>query len=275
MKRLLAGYFIALFLPLEDAKNLYNRIMNELKKLRSCYVEDVLKEYPNDDLDLAWMFLMDGCATLAFIFCFAEGMDNKTLQILNINKDDVAFAQQDIFLLENQLPLPLFELLINSVNKEQDKKIIRDSINKFISSREIFLPPQPSATKSRKEPSPPSATESGKKPPCHLLDLLREQILDGIILNETNYDMWSQIIEMHIAKREKLSFISGNTQLPTEKDEGYERWYTDNQKVKKWLLMSMSPEIMKRYIRLPTARIFGELYQKPFMMERMNYKSSL
>ncbi|KAF2299457.1 hypothetical protein GH714_032010 [Hevea brasiliensis] len=123
------------------------KIMNELKKLRSCYVEDVLKEYPNDDLDLAWMFLMDGCETLAFMFCFAEGMDNKTLQILNINKDDVAFAQQDIFLLENQLPLPLFELLINSVNKEQDKKIIRDSINKFISSRKIFLPPPPSATK--------------------------------------------------------------------------------------------------------------------------------
>ncbi|KAH0781748.1 hypothetical protein KY290_001346 [Solanum tuberosum] len=76
----------------------------------------------------------------------------------------------------------------------------------------------------------------------------------GIILNETNYDTWSQIIEMHIAEKEKLSFVCGSTQPPTEKDEGYEKWYTDNQKVKRWLLMSMSPKIMKRYICLPTAQ---------------------
>ncbi|KAK3012380.1 hypothetical protein RJ639_012737 [Escallonia herrerae] len=31
----------------------------------------------------------------------------------------------------------------------------------------------------------------------------------GIILNDTNYDLWSQIMEMHIAKKEKLSFIRG------------------------------------------------------------------
>ncbi|KAB5521528.1 hypothetical protein DKX38_025847 [Salix brachista] len=74
----------------------------------------------------------------------------------------------------------------------------------------------------------------------------------GILLNETNYDMWSQIIEMHIAEKEKLSFIR-DTKTPTEKEEGYEKWYADNQKVKRWLLMSMSPEIMKRYLRLPTA----------------------
>ncbi|MCI41634.1 hypothetical protein A2U01_0062867, partial [Trifolium medium] len=69
----------------------------------------------------------------------------------------------------------------------------------------------------------------------------------GIILDETNYDMWSQIMEMHLAEKEKLSFVRGNTQPPTEKDDGYEKWYTDNQKVKRWLLMSMSPDIMKRY----------------------------
>ena len=63
----------------------------------------------------------------------------------------------------------------------------------------------------------------------------------GIVLHETNYDLWSQIMEMHIAEKEKLSFICGNSQSPTEKDDGYEKWYADNQKVKRWLLMSMSP----------------------------------
>jgi hypothetical protein len=31
-----------------------------------------------------------------------------------------------------------------------------------------------------------------------------------ILLNKTNYDMWSQIIEMHITKKEKVFFICGN-----------------------------------------------------------------
>ncbi|KAK3001020.1 hypothetical protein RJ639_020680 [Escallonia herrerae] len=86
----------------------------------------------------------------------------------------------------------------------------------------------------------------------------------GIILNDTNYDLWSQIMEMHIAEKEKLSFIQGNSQPPTKEDDLYEKWYADNQKVKRWLLMSMSPEIMKRYIRLPTARDIWKALSKAF-----------
>ncbi|KAK2980865.1 hypothetical protein RJ640_003092 [Escallonia rubra] len=86
----------------------------------------------------------------------------------------------------------------------------------------------------------------------------------GIILDDTNYDLWSQIMEMHIAEKEKLSFIRGNSQPPTKEDDLYEQWYADNQKVKRWLLMSMSPEIMKRYIRLPTARDIWKALSKAF-----------
>ncbi|KAJ0076638.1 hypothetical protein Patl1_35373 [Pistacia atlantica] len=76
----------------------------------------------------------------------------------------------------------------------------------------------------------------------------------GIILNETNYDVWSQIMEMHIAGREKLEYIMGKTLQPTETNASYAKWYAENQKVKGWLLTSMSPEIMKQYLRLRTAR---------------------
>ena len=86
----------------------------------------------------------------------------------------------------------------------------------------------------------------------------------GIELNETNYDLWSQMLEMQIAEKEKLSFIRGTFPPPKEKDEGYEKWYSDNQKVKRWLLMSMSPEIMKRYIRLPTTQDIWKALSKVF-----------
>ncbi|KAG8387202.1 hypothetical protein BUALT_Bualt03G0228700 [Buddleja alternifolia] len=86
----------------------------------------------------------------------------------------------------------------------------------------------------------------------------------GIILTESNYDVWSQLMEMHIAEREKLSYIHGKTKPPTEAEEGYKKWYAENQKVKRWLLMSMSPEIMKRYLRLPTAREIWNALSKAF-----------
>ena len=52
-----------------------------------------------------------------------------------------------------------------------------------------------------------------------------------IILTESNYDVWSQLMEMHIAEREKLSYIRGKTNLPKESEDGYEKWYAENQKV--------------------------------------------
>ena len=71
----------------------------------------------------------------------------------------------------------------------------------------------------------------------------------GIILTESNYDIWSQLMEMHIAEREKLSYIRGKTNPPKKSEHGYEKWYAENQKVKRWLLMSTNPEIMKCYLR--------------------------
>lgn len=69
---------------------------------------------------------------------------------------------------------------------------------------------------------------------------------------------------MHNVEKEKHTFFYGNTQPPTKKDEGYEKWYTDNQKAKRWLLMSMSLEIMKRYIHLPTARAIWKALSTTF-----------
>lgn len=57
---------------------------------------------------------------------------------------------------------------------------------------------------------------------------------------------------MHIAEREKISYIHGTTKPPAESRDGYEKWYTENLKVKRLLLMSMTPEIIKCYLRLST-----------------------
>ncbi|KAH9768480.1 Integrase catalytic domain-containing protein [Citrus sinensis] len=86
----------------------------------------------------------------------------------------------------------------------------------------------------------------------------------GIILTETNYDVWSQIMEMHLVEREKLSYIRSSTKPSEESSKEYEKWYSENQKVKRWLLISMSPEIMKRYLRIPTAYEIWDALSKAF-----------
>ena len=85
----------------------------------------------------------------------------------------------------------------------------------------------------------------------------------GIILMVSNYDVWSQIMEMHIVDREKLSSIH-NKMKPQESNDGYEKWYAKNQKVKKWLFMFMSPKIMKCYLRLLAASNIWSALSKAF-----------
>ncbi|RVX00688.1 hypothetical protein CK203_030295 [Vitis vinifera] len=69
---------------------------------------------------------------------------------------------------------------------------------------------------------------------------------------------------MHIAEREKLSYIQGKINPSKELEDGYEKWYAENQKVKRWLLMSMSPEIMKSYLCLPIAQEIWSALSKVF-----------
>ncbi|GAB2291436.1 hypothetical protein Dimus_025691 [Dionaea muscipula] len=57
---------------------------------------------------------------------------------------------------------------------------------------------------------------------------------------------------MHIVECDKLSYIRGTPPSPKPTDDGYDKWYSENQRVKRWLLMSMKPDIMKRYICLTT-----------------------
>ncbi|KAJ0099192.1 hypothetical protein Patl1_19961 [Pistacia atlantica] len=70
-------------------------------------------------------------------------------------------------------------------------------------------------------------------------------------------------MEMQIAGCEKLEYLMSKTS-PKVTDPSYAKWYAKNQKVKGWLLTSMSLEIMKRYLRLPIAREIWSALAKAF-----------
>ena len=144
-------------------EELYGIIEDNIKELREYYDEKVTQKY--SDEDLAWMLFVDGCATLHFIHSFVKGK----VKDVKIKNDQVAFVQQDLFLLENQLPYQLLNYLMKKIKEENSKMEdkLRKSIKKFIDEQSMLA----GETKS------PNAQKA-----IHLLDLLRKRLLglDGV-----------------------------------------------------------------------------------------------
>ncbi|KAH0781796.1 hypothetical protein KY290_001394 [Solanum tuberosum] len=86
----------------------------------------------------------------------------------------------------------------------------------------------------------------------------------SIVLDETNFSLWSQWMEMRIGARNKIGFLTGEKVKPTTNDSSYATWITDNNRVKSWLIDSMSPHLMQRFIRLATAKEIWEAIAKTF-----------
>jgi len=78
---------------------LYEEAEKKIRELKECFEEEVIKKY--DGEALSWMLFVDSCSILQFILCAV----NDKFKELNIKKDIVAFVQQDLFLLENQVLL--------------------------------------------------------------------------------------------------------------------------------------------------------------------------
>ena len=86
----------------------------------------------------------------------------------------------------------------------------------------------------------------------------------SVILNETNYTLWSQLMKMRIGARNKVGYLTGAVAKPALNDPNYDIWITENHRVKSWLIESMSPHLMQRFIRLVTAREIWEAVSKTF-----------
>ncbi|CAB4308348.1 unnamed protein product [Prunus armeniaca] len=85
-----------------------------------------------------------------------------------------------------------------------------------------------------------------------------------VILNETNYALWYQLMEIRIATRGKLGYLTGSIAMPAESATTFDAWTTENLQVKGWLIDSMSPELMGRFIRLRTAKEIWAAVKKVF-----------
>ncbi|KAI5318033.1 PREDICTED: UPF0481 [Prunus dulcis] len=79
-------------------EDLYKKIKDCIKLIKDCYDMETTKCYDDDGATLAWILFIDGCSTLQFIY------KRHCLEEYGMKRDQEAFAEQDLFLPENQLP---------------------------------------------------------------------------------------------------------------------------------------------------------------------------
>ena len=61
-----------------------------------------------------------------------------------------------------------------------------------------------------------------------------------IILDEINYSLWSQLMEMRIQAHNKAGYLTGETTKLEVGDPNLGAWITENRRVKSWLIDAMS-----------------------------------
>ncbi|EXC00010.1 hypothetical protein L484_005823 [Morus notabilis] len=92
-----------------------------------CFDEEAFdKDFDKETLN--WILFFDGCTILQFIHSCSKKDDFKELKIKN---DQIAFINHDLFLLENQIPYRVLELLMNA-KKVSKKEELQKSLKNFI-----------------------------------------------------------------------------------------------------------------------------------------------
>ncbi|KAM1151273.1 hypothetical protein ACFX19_034612 [Malus domestica] len=76
----------------------------------------------------------------------------------------------------------------------------------------------------------------------------------GIKLNDANYGVWSQIVEMFVVGKVKLGYLFGSNPQPSTDDPAFTKWHTENAIVKGWLINSMEPNLIGYVLRLPMVK---------------------
>ncbi|KAK3217979.1 hypothetical protein Dsin_011963 [Dipteronia sinensis] len=164
-------------------EDLYEDIKKEIQVLRGCYDDELTKNY--EDHKLAWMFLVDGCAILHFMYISVDFREDPETQITNlgIKIDYAVFLAVDMFLLENQLPYRLLQIIIRHASKQGPEKkedLLLKSIYKFI----FYYIRSPEEWFGNED----KILENLKDNHVHLLDLLRKALIQPLHQTHKKHD---------------------------------------------------------------------------------------
>ncbi|KAM3342204.1 hypothetical protein P3S68_027170 [Capsicum galapagoense] len=119
------GVFPWLSINSVSIDELYEKVKNIMPNVRECYNDELIKEYSHEEF--AQMMLLDGCFILQYFHCNVTS----NYKELKMKSHDIAFIRRDLFLLENQLPFEVLQVLMSCKFKNNEGM---GMIKKFISS---------------------------------------------------------------------------------------------------------------------------------------------
>ncbi|XP_059298300.1 UPF0481 protein At3g47200-like [Lycium ferocissimum] len=166
---------------------LYGRVKNIMPNVRECYAEDSIKKYSYEKF--TQMMFLDGCFILQYLHCIVTG----NYKELKMKSHDIAFIRGDLFLLENQLPFEVLQVLMSCKFKNNEGM---GMINDFISSahnkpdqghgfiqciKDFF---RNFLGKNCQGEGPSLTKQESEKTPLHLLELLKTHLIDPKALSE-------------------------------------------------------------------------------------------
>lgn len=106
----------------------------------------------------------------------------------------------------------------------------------------------------------------GSTPPTQIVTVQGDNstFSTGIKLDDHNYSLWHQVMEMKIAGREKHGHLTGDMTKPAATDPIYNKWRASDCQVKSWLFDAMQPLQMKWFIRYDTAQQVWDAIKKTY-----------
>ncbi|KAL4291205.1 hypothetical protein GQ457_14G013760 [Hibiscus cannabinus] len=71
-------------------------------------------------------------------------------------------------------------------------------------------------------------------------------------LTGNNYLKWSQSVKIFLSGRDRLGYVTGDTEKPATTAANYSTWMRENSQVMSWLLNSMSPSVGRNFLLYQT-----------------------
>ncbi|CAA2972762.1 Hypothetical predicted protein [Olea europaea subsp. europaea] len=102
-----------------NCADIYNKIFEVIDQVRNCYVGISKDKY--NDISPTEMMLLDTCFLIRLLKASLDAL-NFHFFIKHFGVSATALAFQDIYLLENQIPLWLIKRLIDLINKDEEEE---------------------------------------------------------------------------------------------------------------------------------------------------------
>ncbi|MFV0960711.1 hypothetical protein QML37_30350, partial [Klebsiella pneumoniae] len=107
--------------------------------------------------------------------------------------------------------------------------------------------------------------------------------ISPILLDGTNYLMWSRSVTRFLNAKSKLDYVDGSSKMPSLDDPSYKEWRSYNDIVASWLINSMEPKVASNFTFLELAKEIwngakghhGEQFNIAGMFQLSQKKSSL